>query len=113
MPLLPAYDFQRILFTGAHGDNGLTQSAARNAVQQTQQVFFKRQCKRGGIMEQVGQYALHDSNLTNKAAAIWNALWYIAQRVLAILAVLAFTYGLIAAEVELAKIEQITEPAAR
>ena len=64
-------------------------------------------------MEQVGKYAFHDSNVTNKAAAIGSTLWHIAQRVVAILAVLSFTYGLIAAEVEFAKIEQITEPASR
>ena len=64
-------------------------------------------------MEQIGHYAFHDSNLTHKAAAIGNTLWYIARRVLAILAVLGMTYGLIAAEVELAKIEQITDSVPR
>jgi hypothetical protein len=61
-------------------------------------------------MEQVGHYAIHDFNLANTAATIGNALSYIALRVLAILALLVFTYGLLAAEVELAKIEHVTEP---
>lgn len=64
-------------------------------------------------MEQVGQYAIHASGLTRQTAALRNALLYIAQRVLAILALLAVTYGLLAAEVELAKIEMITVPVAR
>jgi hypothetical protein len=64
-------------------------------------------------MEQVGQHAIHDSSLARQTAVLGNALLYIAQRVLAILALLAFTYGLLAAEVELAKIEMITVPAAR
>lgn len=64
-------------------------------------------------MEQVGQYAIHDSRLHRQTALVGNALLYIAQRVLAVLAALAFTYGLLAAEVELAKLEMITVPAAR
>ena len=64
-------------------------------------------------MEQAGRYLAHESNLTHQAAAIASALGYIVKRVLAILAVLAFTYGLIAAEVELAKIEQMTEQGPR
>lgn len=64
-------------------------------------------------MEQAGQYVLRDASLTRHVAAIGNTLWYIAQRVLAILALLAFTYGLLAAEVELAKIEQFTDQPAR
>ena len=64
-------------------------------------------------MEQAGRYLSRESKLTHQAAAIGNALGYIATRVLAILAVLAFTYGLIAAEVELAKIEQMTEQGPR
>jgi hypothetical protein len=101
------------LFTRARGENGLTQPATHIAKRPLQEDFSEHQRKRGGIMEHVGRYASHDSNLANKAAAIGNALLHIAQRVLAILAVLAFTYGLIAAEVELAKIEQITDPAPR
>lgn len=62
-------------------------------------------------MEQVGHYALTNSYSAIDAAAIGNALWYITRRVLAILALLAFTYGLLAAEVELAKLEQFTTPA--
>jgi hypothetical protein len=38
---------------------------------------------------------------------------YIGQRVLGILALLAFTYGLVAAEVKLAQLEQVTTPLAR
>ena len=64
-------------------------------------------------MEQIGRYAPYESNLMRRATAAGNALWYIAQRVLAILAVLAFTYGLVAAELELAKIEQVTDAAPR
>ena len=59
-------------------------------------------------MEQIGRYALYESILMRRVAAAGNALCYIAQRVLAILAVLAFTYGLVAAELELAKIEEVT-----
>jgi hypothetical protein len=62
-------------------------------------------------MEQVGRYVFTDSSLAGKVAVIGNAVWYIAQRVLGILALLAFTYGLLAAEVELAKLEQFTAPA--
>lgn len=64
-------------------------------------------------MERIDQYALCDPNLLHKATALWSSLWYIAQRVLAILAVLGMTYGLIAAEIELARIEQITDPVPR
>ena len=64
-------------------------------------------------MEQVRQCALRKSSLTRQTAVLGNSLLYIAQRVLAILALLAFTYGLLAAEVELAKLEMITVPAAR
>jgi hypothetical protein len=71
---------------------------------------FRTAAQTGGIMEQVGRYDLTDSSLANKAAAISNALRHIAQRVLGILALLAFTYGLLAAEVELAKLEQFTAP---
>ena len=62
-------------------------------------------------MEQIVRYALTDTRLAGKVDAIGNALWYIAQRVAGILALLAFTYGLLAAEVELAKLEQFTTPA--
>ncbi len=64
-------------------------------------------------MERIDQYALCNPVLLNKTSALWSALCYVIQRVLAILAVLGMTYGLIAAEVELAKIEQITEPGPR
>jgi hypothetical protein len=61
-------------------------------------------------MEQVGRYALTDSSLALKVDAIGNALWYIALRVAGILVLLVFIYGLLAAEVELAKLEQFTAP---
>jgi len=61
-------------------------------------------------MEQVGRCVLTDASMASKATAIGSMLWYIAQRVLVILALLAFTYGLLAAEVELAKLEQFTAP---
>ncbi len=64
-------------------------------------------------MQRIDQYTLCDPNLLHKATTLWNSLCYIAQRVLAILAVLGMTYGLIAAEVELARIEQITDPVPR
>jgi hypothetical protein len=61
-------------------------------------------------MEQVDRYVLIDSSLASAVDLIGNALWYIARRVLATLALLALTYGLLAAEVELAKLEQFTAP---
>jgi hypothetical protein len=77
------------------------------------QVLFNRSNQRGGIMERADQYALCNPALLNKASAVWRLLCHIAQRVLAILAVLGMIYGLIAAEVELAKIEQITDTVPR
>ena len=62
-------------------------------------------------MEQVGRYAFTETSLAGKIDAIGNALWYIALRVAGILALLAFTYGLLAAEVELVKREQFTASA--
>jgi hypothetical protein len=62
-------------------------------------------------MEHVGRYVTADSSLASKVAVIGNAVWYVAQRALGILALLAFTYGLLAAEVELAKLEQFAAPA--
>ena len=64
-------------------------------------------------MERIDQYALIEPTLIGNAASLWDSLRYIAQRVLAILAVLGMIYGLVAAEVELAQIEQITEPVQR
>ena len=61
-------------------------------------------------MERTGSYELSDPIAARKAAALGHALVYIAHRVLGILAVLAFTYGLLAAEVELARREQLTTP---
>ena len=59
-------------------------------------------------MEQVGRYVFSESFPADKAAFLASALCYIARRVIAILALCAFTYGLLAAEVELAKLEQVT-----
>ena len=64
-------------------------------------------------MEQASNYVLADTDLANGTAALGNALVYIGQRVLGILALLAFTYGLLAAEVKLAQLEQVTTLAAR
>ncbi len=64
-------------------------------------------------MERIDQYTLFEPKLMRSAAPLWESLRYIAQRVLAILAVLGMIYGLVAAEVELARIEQITEPVSR
>ena len=64
-------------------------------------------------MERIDQYALIEPTLMRNAASLWDSLRYIAQRVLAILAVLGMVYGLVAAEVKLAQIEQITEPVPR
>ena len=61
-------------------------------------------------MERTGNYVLTDPISAHKAAALGHALVYIAHRVLGILAVLAFTYGLLALEVELATLEQFTTP---
>ena len=65
-----------------------------------------------GNMEQTGQYELCDARLAEQAATLGNALWYIAESVILILAVLSFTYNLVAAEVALAQFEQITAAAA-
>jgi hypothetical protein len=56
-------------------------------------------------MEHIERLVLTDAALAAKTAALGAALKYIAQRTLAILAFMAFTYGLLAAEVELAKLE--------
>lgn len=64
-------------------------------------------------MEQIDQYTLFAPQLMRNAAPLRESLRYIAQRVLAILAVLGMIYGLVAAEVELAQLEQITEPVSR
>lgn len=64
-------------------------------------------------MERIDQYPLFEPKLMRNAAPLWESLRYIAQRVLAILAVLGMIYGLVAAEVELAQIEQISEPVPR
>jgi len=64
-------------------------------------------------MEQASNYVLIATDFANRTAALGNALLYIGQRVLGILALLAFTYGLLAAEVKLAQLEQVTTLAAR
>lgn len=61
-------------------------------------------------MERIEQYATHTLDEANETAACDGASWSNAKWVLAVLAVVAFTYGVFAAEVELAKSEQITEP---
>ena len=61
-------------------------------------------------MERTLQYALHESITMIQIMAVSNLFWHMAKRVLATLAVLLLTYGLIAAEVELAQPEQITAP---
>ena len=61
-------------------------------------------------MERTGIYVLTNPIPAHYAAALGHALVYVALRVLGILAVLAFTYGLLAAEVELALLEQFTTP---
>ncbi len=62
-------------------------------------------------MEQVGRYVAIDGVLADQVEIVGKALWYITKRVAGVLALLTFTYGLLAAEVELAKIEQATIPA--
>ena len=59
-------------------------------------------------MERAIQYALHESIMLIRVMAVTNLFWHAAKRALATLAVLAVTYGLIAAEVELAQPEQLT-----
>ena len=62
-------------------------------------------------MEQAGRYTYIDEALVAHAESAAKALWHITKRVAGILALMAFTYGLLAAEVQLAKIEQATIPA--
>ena len=64
-------------------------------------------------MEQASNYVLAKTDFANRTATLGNALLYVGQRVLGILALLAFTYGLLAAEVKLAQLEQVTSPVAR
>ena len=61
-------------------------------------------------MQRTIQNALHESLMLVQVMAVSNLFWHAAKRVLATLAVLLVTYGLIAAEVELAKPEPITAP---
>ena len=61
-------------------------------------------------MERTIQNALHESILLIQVMAVTNLFWHASKRVLATLVVLVVTYGLIAAEVELAQPEQITAP---
>jgi hypothetical protein len=68
---------------------------------------------RGDAMQRTIQYALHESIMLIQVMAVTNLVWHMAKRILATLAVLAVTYGLIAAEVELAKPEQITAQSPR
>ena len=64
-------------------------------------------------MEQASNYVVTDTGFANRTAALGNALVYSGQRVLGLLALLAFTYGLLAAEVKLAQLEQVTTLVAR
>jgi|KBSSwiStaDraftv2_1062776.scaffolds.fasta_scaffold2219154_2 hypothetical protein len=64
-------------------------------------------------MEQASHYVFTNTDFANRTAALGNSLAYIGQRVLGIVALLAFTYGLLAAEVKLAQLEQVTTLAAR
>jgi len=59
-------------------------------------------------MQRTIQYALHESIMLIQVMAVTNLVWHMAKRALATLMVLLVTYGLIAAEVELAQPEQIT-----
>jgi hypothetical protein len=61
-------------------------------------------------MQRATQYALHESIMMVQAMAVSNLFWHMAKRIIATLAVLMLTYGLIAAEVELATPEQIITP---
>ncbi len=65
-------------------------------------------------MEQASQLRLQPTRISRTGPPpSATALVYIGQRVLGILALLAFTYGLLAAEVKLAQLEQVTSPVAR
>jgi hypothetical protein len=64
-------------------------------------------------MQYIERFVFTDSPLTGKTSVVRNALKHIAQRVLAILALMLGTYGLLAAEVELAKIEGFPAPVIR
>ncbi len=61
-------------------------------------------------MDQTGNCSILEIGLNQETAGLAQALSYIARRVLAILALFAFIYALLAAEVELARIEHVTEP---
>ena len=61
-------------------------------------------------MERTLQNAMHESILMIQVMAVTNLCWHMVKRGLGTLAVLLLTYGLIAAEVELATPEQITAP---
>lgn len=61
-------------------------------------------------MQRTIQYALHESIVMFQVMAVTNLLWHMTKRAIATLAVLLLTYGLIAAEIELVKPEQITAP---
>ena len=61
-------------------------------------------------MQRTIQYALHNSIMLIQVMAVTDLFWHAAKRVIATLAVLLLTYGIIAAELELATPEQITAP---
>ncbi len=59
-------------------------------------------------MEYAGRFDVTDFHLAKVAAAVCDGLWYIIKRVVAISGLLVCIYGVLAAEVELVKLEQVT-----
>jgi hypothetical protein len=102
-----------IFLLPARAETMVSRNRPRQTRRQTPSNFFEFQSELGGNMEQAGQYTLCDSRLSDKLTAIGRTLWYIAERVLLILSILGFTYSIIAAEVALAKYEQISSMATR
>jgi hypothetical protein len=107
-PVAAAYYLSLILFTGTCADNGVKRSPIQ--VPAAAKDSSPNPVERGDAMQRTIQYALHESIMLIQVMAVSNLFWHTAKRVLAILTVLLVTYGLIAAEVELAKPEQITAP---
>ena len=61
-------------------------------------------------MGQIAQFSPRAENASSDTTTVTSDIWSIAKRLLAVLAVVAFSYAVFVAEVELAKSEQITEP---
>jgi len=61
-------------------------------------------------MERIEQYSVRMLDGANETTEFATAAWSAGKWVLAIFAAVAFAFGVFAAEVELAKSEQITEP---